>query len=248
MNRNLNHRFWEIDFLRGVAILSMVIFHIAFDLNYFDINDIEIHRGIWAVFGKSVFILFFILVGISLSLSYSRAKIANRTNLFGKYFKRGAKVFLYGMLITFATWIFLKQGFVIFGVLHFIGLGIFLAYPFMKFSYLNLFIGIFVIAAGLILGNYSFGFPWLLWLGLKPVGFYSVDYFPILPYFGIILMGLFIGKKLYVNYERKFSLGNLSEHYFIKPFNFLGKNSLFIYLIHQPIIIFFLFIFGFISI
>ncbi|MFC1655420.1 heparan-alpha-glucosaminide N-acetyltransferase [Patescibacteria group bacterium] len=248
MSKDLNNRFWEIDFLRGIAIVSMVIFHAAFDLNYFDVLEIGIHGGFWSIFGKSVFVLFFVLVGISLSLSYSRAKITNKTNLFSKYLKRGLKVFFWGLIITLVTWIFMRQGFVLFGVLHFIGLSIILAYPLMKFSYANLFLGLVVIVGGLLLSAYSFSSPWLIWLGFKPEGFYSIDYFPILPYFGIILIGIFIGKKLYTNYERKFSMKNLASHHLIKSFSFLGKNSLLIYLIHQPILILMLLLFGVINI
>ncbi len=237
MSKDLNKRFWEIDFLRGIAIISMVIYHAAFDLNYFNILEIEMHRGFWSIFGKSVFVLFFVLVGISLNLSYSRSKIKNKTNLFGKYLKRGLRVFFWGLIITLVTFIFMRKGFVWFGVLHFIGLSIIFAYPLMKLFYTNLFLGLIIISIGLLLSNYSFDFSWLVWLGFKPKGFYSVDYFPIFPYFGIILIGTFIGKKFYVDYERKFSIKNRSEHHLIRPVSFLGKNSLVIYLIHQPILI-----------
>jgi uncharacterized membrane protein len=248
MTKNLKERFWEIDFLRGVAIILMIIFHAAFDIDYFNMSDFDIHQGSWILFGKLIFILFFLLVGISLVLSYSRTKIINKSkqNLFVKYLKRGVKIFFWGLIITLVTWMYMREGYVIFGVLHFIGISIILAYPFLKRPSWSLFLGFLIILTGLFLYNYSFDFSWLLWLGFKPHGFYTIDYFPLFPYFGIILIGIFIGNKLYKNYKRRFNLIDLSVNPIIKFFAFLGKKSLFIYLIHQPIIIALLIIFKYI--
>ncbi|MBE3036638.1 MAG: DUF1624 domain-containing protein, partial [Candidatus Atribacteria bacterium] len=35
MDRNLQQRFWEIDFLRGIAIIMMVLYHLLYNLHYF---------------------------------------------------------------------------------------------------------------------------------------------------------------------------------------------------------------------
>lgn len=230
--KTLNKRFWEVDFLRGIAIISMIIFHIAFDLNFLSISNIDIDNQFWTIFKISIFSLFFLLVGISLSLSYSR-----NNKKFQEYFKRGVKIFFWGMIITLATVIFMRNGYVLFGVLHFIGLSIILAYPFLKFSYLNLFFALIIMIAGLYLFNLSFDFQWLFWLGLRPHYFYTVDYFPVLPHFGTILIGIFLGKKLYPNYSRKVKLRDLSNKRMVKFIEYLGKKSLFIYLVHQPVII-----------
>ena len=227
----INKRFWEIDFLRGLAIISMIIFHIIYDLNYFNIFKIDIDNQFWTIFRVSIFGLFFLLVGVSLSLSYSK------NTKFLKYLKRGLKIFFWGMIITLVTVIFMQKGYVLFGVLHFIGFSIILAYPFLRFSYLNLVFAIPIIAVGLYLFDLSFDFQWLLWLGFRPQYFQTVDYFPLLPYFGIILIGIFLGKKLYPNYERRLKLKDSSNKKPVKFFEFLGKKSLIIYLIHRPVII-----------
>jgi uncharacterized membrane protein len=75
----------------------------------------------------------------------------------------------------------------------------------------------------------------LVWLGLTPAGFASVDYFPLFPWFGVVLLGLYFSKLWYVEGERKFKLP-----YELPKSNlmcFLGRNTLWIYLIHQPIFI-----------
>lgn len=229
--QTINKRFWEIDFLRGIAIILMIIFHIAFDLEYFGLLNFNIESMPWTIFRISIFSLFFLLVGISLSISRLRGK------QFKSYFARGLKVFFWGLIITLVTFIFMKQGFVLFGVLHFIGFSIILSYPFLKLKYLNLLLAVPIIVLGLYLFSISFNFSWLLWIGLKPHGFYTIDYFPLLPYFGIILIGIFLGGILYPKAMRAFKLKDSPKSTSVKFIDYLGKKSLLIYVIHQPVII-----------
>ncbi len=238
MDKSLEKRFWEIDFLRGLAIIMMITYHLFYDLDFFNLYNIDISSGFWWYFARTTATIFILLVGISLTLSYSRARIRNSTsNLYPRYLKRGLRIFSWGLIITLITWIFLRGGFVIFGVLHLIGISVILAYPFLKLRSLNLLIGITFISIGMYLKNFTFGFSWLIWLGFKPDIFYTVDYFPIFPWFGVVLIGVFIGNLLYTNYTRKFNFLDLSNFSFIRLFCFLGRRSLLIYLIHQPILI-----------
>ena len=147
---NKIRRFWEIDTLRGIAIVVMIIFHTLYDLNYFKLYKIELYSIPLFLFFLPFAVIFLSLVGISLTLSYSRAsKILTKRQLQIKYLKRGLKIFGLGLLITLATWIYLDEGFVIFGALHCIGTSIILVYPFLQFRYKNLLIGIILILAGL---------------------------------------------------------------------------------------------------
>lgn len=135
------------------------------------------------------------------------------------------------------TRIFLDKAFVIFGILHLIGISIILAYPFLKLRYWNLLIGVLCIFLGAYLKGFTFDFYWLSWLGFRPAQFYSVDYSPLLPWFGVVLIGIFFGNLLYSDQSRRFQLVDLSFFSGIKVFCFLGKHSLLIYLLHQPLII-----------
>jgi len=246
MNLNLEKRFWEVDSLRGLAIIMMILFHLLYDLTYFGEYNLNLRSGFWLYFGRTTATIFILLVGISLTLSFSRTKkIQNaREKIYQKYIKRGLKVFSWGLIITLTTFVFLREGFIVFGILHFIGISIILAYPFLKLRSGNLLIGIVFISIGIYLKNFTFGFPWLMWLGLRPERFYTVDYFPIFPWFGVILIGLFFGNLLYPDYKRKFNLCDLSNFSFIRLFCFLGRHSLLIYLIHQPILIALLYLLG----
>ena len=120
-----------------------------------------------------------------------------------KYLQRGLKIFGLGLIITLATWIWPGEGFIVFGALHCIGISIILAYPFLRFRYQNLLLGIILISIGIILKNFTFDFYWLLWLGFTPSTFYTVDYFPLLPWLGVVLIGIFVGNIIYPNFKRR---------------------------------------------
>ncbi|MBV7337163.1 DUF1624 domain-containing protein [Chloroflexi bacterium TSY] len=68
-------RYWEVDALRGVAIIMMVTYHLMWDLWFFRIlPDVVLYTGFWKYFQRTTASLFILLVGISLTLSYRRIK------------------------------------------------------------------------------------------------------------------------------------------------------------------------------
>ncbi len=227
----MKKRFWEIDFLRGIAIIMMVIFHFLWDLNYFYKTDIVLLKGFWKAFQITTATLFLFLVGVSITISRIQ-----QTARFDKYLKGGLKIFLCGLIITAVTKLVFPNSFVIFGILHLIGVSIIISYFFKKFKYLNLLFGIIFIIVGLIVKNYAVNCNIFLFLGLHSNTFNSIDYFPIFPWFGVILIGLFVGKLIYPKNERRFRLINLSNEAVVKSICLLGKKSLIIYLFHQIVL------------
>ena len=240
--KTLGKRFWEIDSLRGIGIILMIIFHMLFDLNYFSSAGFDLHSGIWFLLGRAAAVTFLFLVGLSLTLSYSRALKQGKAG-FSKYLKRGIWIFFLGLIITLMTWLLLPQGTILFGVLHLIGISIILAYPFLRFRNLSLLLGIILIILGVFLQTLTFDFPWLLWLGFRPLAFYTFDYLPLLPWFGVVLLGIFFGNLLYPDYKRRFRIRNLSSSPPLRVLAFLGRHSLIIYLLHQPILLGLLYLF-----
>lgn len=238
----ITKRFWELDFLRGLAILMMIAFHILSDLNFLGNYDINLYSGFWFYFGRATASIFLVLIGVSLTISYSKPDKS-----FNKFLKRGLKVFFYGLIISVLTYLFVREAFVRFGILHLIGVSIILAYPFIRFKYINLLIGLIFVILGIYLWDKVFDFSWLLWLGFTPNKFYTLDYYPLLPWFGVVLIGIFLGNLLYKDGIRRFRFVDLSGHYFVKVFSFLGRHSLIIYLVHQPILILLLYLLGLIS-
>ncbi|NYB27215.1 MAG: DUF1624 domain-containing protein [Methanobacteriaceae archaeon] len=249
---NLKERFWEVDFLRGLAVILMIAYHFIFDLSFFGIYPLNIFSGLLWFLPSIIAGIFIFLVGVSLYLSYTRAELlgiySSGRDFFFKYLKRGLWIFSLGLVITLATWIFIRAEFIVFGILHFIGLAIILQYPFLKSNrnhkYLNLAAGLVFIVAGIYLAGFTFNFDWLLWLGFIPQNLVTVDYFPLLPWLGVVSLGIFVGSILYKDYRRKFALPDLSSYSPIETFCFLGRHSLVIYFIHQPILITLLYILG----
>lgn len=232
-------RLWEVDALRGFAIVEMVFFHFMWDLNFFGIYQGQMLGGPWQWFARSIATLFIFTMGLSMTLSFHRERQkVGHDRLFGKYLRRGAIIFGWGLVITVATYFFIGRGFVIFGILHVIGASMVLAYPFLKLNrWASLAGGVAVILAGFYVDGLRSESPWLIWLGVKQVGTYMVDYYPVLPWFGLSLLGLFAGHSLYPDGRRAFALPDWHDALPVRSLRFLGRHSLLIYLVHQPILI-----------
>jgi len=239
------HRFWEVDAARGIAIVLMVIYHFTWDLSYFGVYSGNMLATPWQTFARSIATIFIFVMGVSLTLSHNRLKLKlSRRQLFQKYLLRGAKIFGWGMLITVVTYFFIGHGFVLFGILHLLGLSIILAYPFLPSRWASLIAGIVVIGLGVYASRFVAASPWLIWLGVKQSGRYMVDYYPLLPWFGVSLLGIFFGHTLYSQGSPRFLLPDLSNTPPIRGLTYLGKHSLLIYLIHQPILMAILILLG----
>jgi len=230
-------RYWEIDALRGVAIVMMVTYHLVFDLVLFGHYQGSATTGPWRVFARITAVLFISLVGVSVAISHARRNQGDGGwGLYKKYLARGLKLIGWGMLITLASWMFMGKVVIIFGILHLIGTVPVLAYPFLSLRWVNLPIGVALIALGMHLNQLPVSYPWLLLLGLRPRWLLQLDYFPLLPWFGVALVGIFIGQQLYPAGARRFKLPMWSSQPGVKQLVWLGNRSLAIYLIHQPVL------------
>lgn len=241
MDERRIERFWEVDMLRGIAIVLMLIYHLAFDLDYFGVAEIDASSGFPLALARLTVSLFLALVGLSLSLSHSRVLRLGQESLFAaRVMKRGLWILGLAFGISAITYLLIGRGFIIFGALHLIGLSLLLAYPFLGMEKKNFIFGSLSIALGLYLQDFSVDYPWLIWLGIAPADFYSIDYVPVFPWFGVVLIGMGLGDLLYPGHRRRLSLFDrlvISESPWIKLLCYLGRNSLAIYLIHQPLII-----------
>lgn len=222
---------------RGLAVVMMVSFNWLFALHYFGLlPSFNASQGFWWAFARATAFSFVFIAGVSSWLAFSR---------YGKekVLTHGLKIFGLGLLVTVSTAFFLKSGFVVFGILHLIGFSLILVLPLLRFNVKRLSVlAIALIALGIFLSGMHFDFPWLLWLGFVPNGFYSLDYFPLIPWFGVFVLGLAFGKAFYSGEKRSFQLG--FNHALVEPVAFLGRHSLAAYLLHQPLLIAVLFAAG----
>lgn len=220
----MKRRIWELDALRGLALLGMIGIHLIYDLvDLFGVWHWQ--QPVWYLLFKNNYGAIFLLIsGISATLGSHPVK-------------RGLQVFLCGFLCTAATvGMFLlgtagKDIIIYIGVLQCLGLCMMLWPLFRRLPQWGLVgLGLLMAAAGLYLRTKAFPFPWLMPLGFAPYGFASSDYFPLLPNLGYFLLGAALGKKVYGDKQSRFLTARF-------PFlQWCGRNSLLIYLLHQPIL------------
>jgi len=226
-----HNRFWEIDLLRTIAIVGMITFHTLDLLYYFDLYPTNMLYGPWWWWTRRVNAgAFIFLAGVALTITYSRGKRISGFML------RGLRIFGWGMALTLLTLLISRTEYIRFGILHFFGIAFILTPFFLRFHFTNLIAGTALLAAGIYLWGASFDFPWLLWLGLRPHSSLGFDYFPLLPWFGIFLFGMFFGKILYPQGNRRFNI-----HEFNNPvtsaLTLPGRHPLVIYLAQWPVVI-----------
>ena len=221
-------RIWELDALRGLCILCMVVIHFVFDLTYF--GGLELKLPAWYLLIKNYGGIIFILIsGICVTLGHHSAR-------------RGLIVFAAGMVITAVTvamWQLAMAGrsiLILFGVLHLLGCCM-LLYPLYKKLPLpaTAVIGVLFVVLGYYFLTLYVDTPLLYPFGLRMEGMVSSDYFPLLPHMGFFMLGTVLGRTVYREKKTRLPRVNASAAP-IRFFSFCGRQSLWIYLLHQPIL------------
>jgi len=230
-------RFIELDVLRGCAIIFMVVLHLFWDLDYFGI--LPLNQQFYSL-NILVPIMFFLLVGTCQAVSNQKYKDQPKKMYF-KTIQRGLWILNLGMLFTLLTTIAFPNRPILFGVLHCIGFSVLLSALFLRYKTTNLIAGTLIIILGVIIANfYMVVSPNMLQLALgfhqPDIAHHTIDYFPILPWLGVSLIGIALGNILYKHNTRRFPVPDLTKYAPTKAFSWLGRHSLSIYLLHQPII------------
>ena len=235
-HKSNSQRFIELDLLRGFAISIMVLFHLLWDLDYFGI--VRLNK---AMYNSNIIFqaLFLILVGVTLAVKSNKFQ-EHSTEMYKQIMRHGLWIFSLGMAITAVTLLVMPERPVLFGILHCIGLSIILCAVFLRFKTYNIIFAAAIITVGFIIGHYHVSHPTIfhLMFGLHQTNVwkYTIDYFPLIPWFGVTLLGVGIGNILYKDNKRRFKMPDLSHYRPITMVSWLGKHSLAIYLFHQPII------------
>ena len=226
MKSEIKMRYGEIDVIRAAAIMLMVLFHLVYDLREFAGVNIDYQAPLWFSIGKVSALLFIFISG--LCSGFSRFPV-----------RRGIKVLSYGMLITGVTYLFMKDEYVRFGILHFLGVAMILSGVLIKLSSWTLW---GIAGSSALLGFWFKGqivkTSLLLPVGLFYSGFRSMDYYPLFPYLAVTIIGILAYRKFYAKRTKPLVEFELNS----KLIRWLSRNSLSIYLLHQPIILLIIFI------
>lgn len=229
-------RLAEVDIARALALVMMLIYHLLFSVTYLGIAEVEVLTGFWRWFAYATAALFILIAGLSLTLSESaqRRHGATPREITLRIARRGTELIGWGLVITVVTGVALDQGMIIFGILHLIGLGTLLAIPVLRHPIAASMIGIVCILLGPVVTTIR-GPIWLAWLGIHPVDFVSLDYVPVLPWFGALVLGVGLGHLVYPRGERRFPVSSFPA--WTAPLSWIGRHTLAIYLLHEPAIL-----------
>ena len=225
----MKKRIWELDVFRGICILGVIAVHCVYDM-------VELYALVnWDYPVIFTFIrdwggvLFLLLSGTSITLGHH-------------HIRRGLVVFGCSMLITLVTFVMsrlnmLNSAFIIrFGVLQCLGSCMLLWSIFRRLPKWALAaIGLALVIVGLYFSTLRVETNWLYPIGLITPAFSSGDYFPLLPHFGFFLIGAAAGRIFYAQKKTLFPWVN-EKSILLRPLILLGRHSLWVYLLHQPIL------------
>lgn len=233
-------RYHILDNIRGINLISMIIYHLIWDIVYILGCDLEWYKSIWGyIWQQSICWTFILLSGFCWSIGKNKLK-------------RGFQVLAAGAAISLITTIFMPQQKIIFGVLTMIGSCMLITILLDKIlKNVSPNIGIFCSALlFVIFRNINDGYlgfeSWnimkiprsfysnrfMTYLGFREPNFYSTDYFSLFPWIFLFILGYYLYKSINSSDYKDKILSKKG----IMWIEFIGKNSLVIYLLHQPVI------------
>lgn len=229
ITRDSPGRIQIIDGLRGISILLMVLYHFGYDLVTF------CGMPAWVMYNPVLDVLQPFFAGLFIFMSGISCRFS-RNNI-----RRGVEILAAGLVVSLVTYLMdyfglTRNAAIRFGILHLLGISAILygilQKPLEKVKpaiqcviYVCLFFLSFAVTGRLYETKCFF------WLGLRYQGFASSDYFPLLPWLFVYLTGTAAG--YYVVNRR------LSERFYTIKMPFfatVGRNTLIIYLLHQPVL------------
>ncbi|MGZ3702095.1 MAG: heparan-alpha-glucosaminide N-acetyltransferase, partial [Bdellovibrionota bacterium] len=180
----MKRRYPLLDSLRGCALLLMLGYHFSFDLDWAGAAQIDFRQNFWLGYRALILALFLGIAGAGIFLS---GKI---------HFARLARLAACAGIISLATWRLFPDAWVFFGILHFLVVASLIGPLFAQMPWLCLPLGAAAIALPAVFRSRTFDGGVLIVSGLSPQLPRTVDFVPLLPWFGIVLLGIFAGSQL----------------------------------------------------
>lgn len=237
IKESMKKRYHLLDSVRGFLLVLMIIYHTLFDITILGDGNFSVLNNVGYVFQQFIGWGFIFLSGMC--------------RVIGKrHMRRGLLILAAAAVVSLVSYIFIPNHGINFGILVFMGSATLIMIPLEKliknvyapFGFLLCMI-LFMLFKNVPHGN--LGFEGLIfaempdflysnfataYLGFPPTGFFSGDYYPLIPWFFLYLCGYFFFR--YFETKAQFQKA-LSVK--IPVFAFLGRHSLLIYLLHQPI-------------
>jgi len=240
----------EIDFLKGIAVLSMVLFHIFYMGNMMNMANFPIDSGILHVMARTAQLIFISCIGVNLVLSRQKYK-DNVEEFYERKTKRVLYMVAVAVIITLLTYLAFPDKYVKFGIVHFAATSVFLLQWIAgsEIAIFSLILGVLLLESikhNLIPFFHNNIHPMISFiLGIYNPKYNSMDHFSLIPNIAIIGLGMLIGYALYRDVKRKYKeMDNILDPIFnlnnriIDILQWIGKRSFLVYMIHFPIIYF----------
>ncbi|MBW1698059.1 MAG: DUF1624 domain-containing protein [Deltaproteobacteria bacterium] len=210
-------RYLMLDAVRGSAVLLMIFFHVAYDLSLFRFADIDIIQDpFWYWLPRLIVSLFLICAGVSLALVHKNGIQWHHA------VKRLIKIGGWALVITLVTYVLFPENYIFFGALHCIATASLAGVFFVRRPKLSFLCGLLLLASDWVFRPTLF--PLNRWLGVSPF-----DYLPFYPWFGVVLIGIYL-ESLHLHQIA------LKRNAVIRSLGFMGRHSLKIYLLHRPLL------------
>jgi uncharacterized membrane protein len=217
-------RYWELDYLRGIAVISMIIYHFFLDLVKIFRKLPPVNRWVWDIGTLYIAGTFLFVAGLAVVLRYNKVKDPWLSSE-----KQFYKVLFVSILLSIGSLFAPGEKIIVFGILQCIAFSILLGVPFLKWGDRAIYITLIPVF------GYGFYFELSGQLGelfnyvSGLMGRGMLDFFPLIPWFGFYLVGILVGRnyKIYGNLKEPMGSG------FVKWF---GRHALWIYVVHQPIL------------
>ena len=216
-----------LDAFRGSAVIAMIAYHFCFDLRYFRLARFDFeHDAFWLGARAVILSSFLFAAGISVALALHRDPSGRR------YWRHVAIIAASALAVSVASYVMFPRTYIWFGVLHAIAVSLALAWPLGRHPRVALAFGVAVLVAGLAMSHPAFDSRALGWIGFMTSKPSTEDYVPLFPWAGVLFIGVAAAPWL-VGADA----GPLRSHPASLVLQWLGRHSLLVYLLHQPLMI-----------